>query len=328
MGTEGPVSTPDLTRRLVFCRDLLRLAENLHRSGTDLSRAESIVVLDAASEALLKIVIDYQSDKARSGPTRNLLFQELASRVSNLTESPSETRSVMDHLHRVRNVIQHEATLVAASEVDALHSEAASLLGKLSRKHLGVELLKVSLADLFVDQVVRELYRRAESAYAQGLPEEAAISLVAAFEKARFEEQQRLWGSMITWQKFAADLSSSEDEDIATLRDYVETLHEEVEALKLRIDYKQYRKFCEIAPTILSPHFGENLPFSHDVAALEEHWRTTLTGDSTAASIFRLALKRGEWLSFAFGFVANAVLMWQQESRRGVFDLFLPASEA
>jgi hypothetical protein len=311
---------PATIRRVVFCRDLLRLAENLRRASTDIARAESVIVLDASAEALLKTILDYAPEKSRAGLSRQPYLPELAGRVASVQGSPAATRSVLDHLHRVRNVVQHETTMVAASEVDGLHADVGKLLSELATRHLGISLTEVSLANLFKDDVARELFRRAESAQMGGKTEDSAVLLVAAFERSRFVEQQRLWGSMITWNKFFTELASSSDKGFHALKEYVGTLHRDVEVLKLRLDYKQYQKFCEIAPTLLTPHFGENLAPATDADAAFIHWKAKLTSDGPAGPMFRLTLEEGEWLPFAFGFVANAILAWQQEPRRGIFD--------
>ena len=297
----------------------MRLADTLRRLRTDLARAESIVILDAACEALFKIILDASVPSSTSRLSRSPGVLELTGKVAELQNSPRETKDVIAHLHRVRNAVQHESVMVAASEVDALHADVVSLIECVVRVHLNLNLKDISLSDLFLDPVVRNLYRRAEDAQFRGAAEEAAIMLVAAFEKARFEEQQRLWGSMITWHRFLG--SDSEEDNPGGLRDYVETLHEEVEVLKLRIDYKQYRKYCEIAPSVLGAHFGENVYPSTDPDTLIKYWRERLTGNEVNSSLFYLVARNGEWLPFAFSFVANAVLGWQQEPRRGFLEL-------
>ena len=297
----------------------MRLADTLRQLRTDLARAESIVVLDAACEALFKIILDASVPSATSRLSRSPGVPELTGKVAELQNSPRETKDVIAHLHRVRNAVQHESVMVAVSEVDALHADVVSLIECLVRVHLHLNLKGISLSNLFLDPIVQNLYRRAEDAQSRGASEDAAIMLVAAFEKARFEEQQRLWGSMITWHRVLG--SDSEENNPGGLRDYVEKLHEEVEVLKLRIDYKQYRKYCEIAPLILGAHFGENVCPSTDPDTLITYWRERLTGNAVNRPLFDLVVRNGEWLPFAFSFVANTVLAWQEEPRRGFLEI-------
>jgi hypothetical protein len=299
---------PSALRRLVFARELYSLARQLRKTGTRVSLSESLVVLDAAVEAALLATL----------AARNKVLGERASFKSAVDAAvvnfgfPVEKAANWTRLHEVRNAIQHSGIVPDETQTSELGTAALDCLFELVRKNLGIEFASLSIAELFEEPVVHELYKLAERLFAESQFNPAAVALVACFERARLIEQDRNFGSYITWTRFDAR-DESEGKSPHThppLADYVEKLHSEVEVLKLGVDYKSYRKFADVS-NVLTPDFLENASPARDAKGEVEYWKKRMApGPDIGAA----------WVAFALGFVRDAVLRWQVVDRKGFLE--------
>ena len=176
---------------------------------------------------------------------------------------------------------------------------------------------------LFKDNVTRELFKAGESFWAANNFADAATCLVACLERARVLEQTRMFGSLIGWKREIASLSeAAQDGKLEPIRDFLTSLHDDVEILKLRLDYKAYMKYRDIASNTLSP-WADWEPFMVDSSQqVFENSKKLLAMDSRLPDTDYL---KSDWLPFAFPFVENAILTWQSIERVGWVELLLDA---
>ena len=70
---------------------------------------------------------------------------------------------------------------------------------------------------------------------------------------------------MISWaQDDAEGAAPTDPESYEALLRYVNTLHDEVEVLKLRLDYKEYRRFADVGRGSIYPKFRPRWPYDGD----------------------------------------------------------------
>jgi len=117
--------------------------------------------------------------------------------------------------------------------------------------------------------------------------------------------------------------------------EYMTNLHDEIEILKLGVDYKEYRLYLDISPGILCPTFEKLvIPFGFDETfpllvksnMMYEFWKTKLKDsielyNSKIAQIVKRVDIRRRWLAFGFRFVEQSILTWQRVKREDLFDL-------
>lgn len=301
---------PTLLRRLVFCRDLYELAKRLRAVRTEIAMAQAVVVLDAAVETALPIVL---AVKGVATP-KSTEFPQLVKSVVETYKYPADRASAWNRLHIARNQIQHAGLIPSEAQIQSLGEDAISSLKHLIQTHLHVELEAVSVSELFKDNVQRAIYQVAEKEAASGNLSAAAVALIACFEHARSQEQDRITGSGVTLRQFGAAFlgGAGTDSEHNQIIDYIGAVHEEVEVLKLGLSYKGYRKFLDIAPTKLSPRYLQHTPTADDPLKLLAEWKTYL-------SPYPLGVDQ-EWVNFGLQFVREAVLQWQELSRKGVWE--------
>jgi hypothetical protein len=104
------------------------------------------------------------------------------------------------------------------------------------------------------------------------------------------------------------------------LLEYVDKLEDEIEILKLRLDYKAYQVFRES----LNYNVGVSQPFESIIGfdELETELRTKI-GSSIDPSRTDLRQKA----RFCLDFVADAILRWESVERASWFDLLIQMSQ-
>jgi hypothetical protein len=293
------------------------------------SRAEGLVVLDACIESILRTALDSRSRTLQSPATGTehgvlglLTAVDRALRPNSPLANGLVSEAELLRLREVRNTIQHSGITPSQATTQEQVAAFNANITPLVRSVFNIEWEHVSIAILINDEMVKNLYLRGEVSQSQGRVEDAMVAFVAAFETARFNEQQELIGSLISWAEAAAEDSSVADlPGHSRILTYMNKLREEVEVMKLRLDYKEYRKFADINPNALTPNFEPFWPFGDSsVEGVTSYWSTRL-----ASTVRRVSEARGSdvdvytgfvnWVDFAHRFVAEAILNWQSTSR-------------
>jgi len=325
-----PNTDPELIRRLAYSKELYLLAQHFISIGNDIAFAEAIVICDAAVDSLLRTIVQYKGRTIGADEK----FPNIISNLKGLLPDNTFNLSPLQRLHDIRNQVQHQYILPADTQARQTINDAVNCADIITDKTLNLRWRDISISELFEDELTRKLYQDAEKAYSDGNKEDAIIYLVATFECARFDEQIRSYGSFITIDKLEAEEVLDLDENnlyFKKILDYIRTIHDEVEILKLRLDYKEYRWFADIAPEIICPTFEkQNWPEEYNktnsdelnIQIIYKYWKEKLSKDLKRISEakpddrYEMELKKN-WLPFAFRFVENAIINWQSVKRKG-----------
>lgn len=322
VGVQVTKIPPGVVGRLAFAKELARLSSQLHALGSDVGNGESVVLLDAASESILRTVLASKGTRVGEGARFPELIAALASAYPELaTEADAISR-----LHDARNEVQHRFILPARTQIDAIGDSAVHSLRSVIASAYGLAWADISAAELIQDSLIRELYRRGEAAFWKAHEDEAIVCLVACFEEARADERQQLFGSFVSWDRLLAEMATPTDEPGKAMVGFLKTTHDEVEILKLRVDYKEYRLYAEAGGGQLSdnPPLVPKSKRSSDEVFQSWHDRltakTALLPEGTPIGN-TLTIPKGQWIRFALDFVLRTVLSWQQTRRRGFWDV-------
>lgn len=301
---------PTILARLVHSRDLLNLAKRLRTQKTRIADAEALVLLDAAIESALPALLAAKDVRIPG----QVEFVDVVELVVAKLVFPRAKAASFGRLHHARNQIQHHGLVPDETQRQQLGQDAVTSLQELLVSTIGVPLERISISELVHEPLAKELYRRAEESRKDGNPAGAVVCLVAAFEQARQTEQARIYGSGITWSRASAKTRDGGPPPHTHdgITSYAEKIHEEVEVLKLGLDYKAYRRYTDISPSKLSPMFVQHLPSGKDAETLLAGWHEYLGAGVTSVT--------DDWLEFAFQFVRDTILRWESLYRSGLWE--------
>jgi hypothetical protein len=145
------------------------------------------------------------------------------------------------------------------------------------------------------------LYKKAENGYFSGNYKDALFYTACAFEKAKRTEQNKLWGSLLSLHHANSPLNKDK---------FVNGIYEELEILKLRLDYKQYQKYRCIYYLDLEP-FSNIVSDTDDGVVKEVETKLKTALDAWEKS--REGLKKES--IYCLSFALNNILMWEQVDR-------------
>jgi hypothetical protein len=313
---------------IAYAKSLYRLGESLLEADIAVQNTQGIVILDAVAEALLRAAIAY---KSRLTNNKERTFHDLVAEIQKsgiLVENPPNYKQ-LEEIHHVRNQIQHYAVLPDRSHVELLSEYARSNLPLLVSSAFGLDWNMISVTELFKDKVTKALFKAAEASWNANHFTDAGTFLVACFERARILEQTRMFGSLITLKRERASLAGGEnDEKLEPIIDFLTSLHNDVEIVKLRLDYKAYMKYRDIAVDTLSP-WGDWEGFLDE--SPERVFESTKKLLATGSRSSDVEYPKSDWLPFAFPFVERSILTWESIQRQGwlefLVDLFTKLSE-
>jgi hypothetical protein len=268
-------------------------------------RAITILNLDNAIEMFLYALLDYIGAKEPQENFSSLLivFKNKVAEIHADFDLSLFHEVEIKNMHRARNNVQHHGIVPSIDDVERYRTVTYEVLSNLSRSILGIEFEEISLSGMIKDELVRTLYKKAEQAYFSANYEEALICIASAFEKAKSVEQSNIHGSGLMWAVFG-----QQQVDAVTTK-----LIEEVEILKLRLDYKKYQKYRDIFNHTLEP-FTSLSSYEIDSLIIE-------IGKLTASSVPSWRRLPKEQLKketiFCLAFVIDSILRWETVTRTG-----------
>lgn len=299
-------------RRLAFGKSLQYLSTELLAHSNRVTDAESLVVADASTDVILRGILDRKGIRLNERVTFDRLLDELG------TIAPEMGLASLDRLHSARNMVQHKFLVPAGEEVRELVQTANAKVSMLVATLLSVDLAKISVSALFLDDTARATFTSAESAYRANDMDNAITWLVACFQECKYREQDRLHGSGITLKRLTAEYSDAPPEVVV----YIKAVQDELEILKLRIDYKAFRRFADLNKDLITAEYAIGRKWPADAVGMHLYWQRLLgpqlKGKVTSAlGSVSTPEKKQEWLAFAFPFVERCVLTWQSINRLG-----------
>lgn len=295
---------PHTLRHLVYSKSLYIHAKEHSDSANVLDRAVATLNFDNAMEMFIYASLDHLGVRAPREDFNGLLnaFK------TKVTEAQMDFDLSLLHeveirnMHRARNNVQHHGIVPSIDDVERYKTLTEEVLSDISMKILGLKFEEILLGELIKDELVRTLYKKAEKALFSADYEEALVHAAAAFEQAKKKEQGRIYGSglMLT-------LLSEKVDEVAT------KIIEELEVLKLRLDYKKYQKYRGIFLGTLEPF---TLLSSNTLKGiLNETRKLTSNATSTWRDMDRRKLR--EETTFCLNFVVDCILRWEAVPRLG-----------
>jgi hypothetical protein len=312
----GKKELPESTlRRLVYIRRLYLLALQHIESGTWADLGLAILSFDNAIEALLQTILEYNNVRRGEKISFPKLLEVTTSAISKMglhAEDILDQVAILG-LHTARNGVQHHGHIPHPDDVQRFRTITEGVLEKVLGKVFGTSLSEVSLATLIKNDIVREFYVNSETAFYSGDYRSALINVVAAFETAKNLEQLSIYGSGISLFR-GMKISGEEPQK---LLEYIEKLDEEVEILKLRLDYKKYQKYRELFPNLepFTSVLESKNRSSLELVLDSNKILSNIEGLIGSASIFKHEETLKEHAKFCLDFAIENILKWESLPR-------------
>ena len=255
------MSNETLIRRLVLIKKLQLEAERYIAENTEPSRVIGVILLDCSVEHLLGTINSIPSKEIKETTNFHQLWETTNERIKELKKEYSLPYiTQMKHLHKVRNNAQHYGIVPDLSELKEGSHFAREFFRDVSKQLFNIEIENLHLSSLIKNQKVRSRLIEAEKTFEN---QDLATSMkysVLAFELAMLDEQTRISGSGWSFVRHFGSISyrlqnipdKDTRENLKEIRDkfnrLLEKLDDELEVLKLGLDYKKYRYFRKISP--------------------------------------------------------------------------------
>lgn len=306
-------------RRLAYAKSLLMHGVEHANGGTPVDMALAVLHFDNAMEMSMQIILEFCH--APYTPERS--FYRLIESVKKAVKSKGTEvdidkiirESELMNLRAARNNIQHHGIVPAAEEVRRYHILTEDIMSDITSELFEIQFQEISLGMLIKDETTSKLYSDAEKAFSSENYPEALKFYIAAFELAKNIEQGRIYGSGLSFKMIVATNKNTNAEK--KIIRYANALAEEIEVLKLRLDYKKYQKYREISPK-LKPFLFVGLPetdITQIITKIEE-----ILGDALRKE--KSTLKKHA--EFCSSFAIESILRWESIPRRAWFEIIIP----
>ena len=296
--SQGAPLSPDTLRHLSFAKTLYIHAIEHSNSDSLLDRALAITNFDGSVETFLYVLADYLGADVKERPKYNELLDAVREKLAN----PSLIQEIgLSNMHIARNDVQHHGIVASLNDVQRYKELTHHTLTCLSKEVLKIELEEISLSELIHNPLVKIMYKKAENAYFSCNYKDALFYTACAFEKAKRIEQNKLWGSRLTIYRINSPLNSD---------GLINAIVQELEILKLRLDYKLYQKYRGIFGFKLEP-FSSVRSDTQDaiMKEIKDQLEDTLDSfENPKESLKKDAL-------YCLSFTLNSILMWEQVER-------------
>ncbi len=244
-------------QRALRAKVAYRLGIDLFHKNIEAYNGIALVMMDNALELLGSAALDYLSSDSSKQKLSEPSFMDTIVRLDrflyrNLRERQDGEKSILDvksisRLHNARNMSQHKGITPSRVDLEGYVSTTSTALSEICQIGLGIEFGSMSLGELISDQAVRQLYIQAEAEFDQKQFRDCILRCGAAFLIAKVTEELRLYGSMRTLSELPYNYAKQKMvSPVKELSDYVEKIAEELDVLRLGLDYKSYQMFREI----------------------------------------------------------------------------------
>ena len=295
-----------ILRRLLYSKALLLHGSGHAKEDNVIEGAFAVLNFNNSIEMLLNTILEYFRIPC---PRVERNFHQLMEATINAIETNSSEIDAdrllkvreLTNLHLARNTIQHNGIIPAMVEVRRYHILTQNIVEGVMQELFDLPFRDVSLGSLIKDTDVQALYKKADSEYEIANYQKSIIYCVAAFESAKNMEQRRIYGSGIT---FAKIFSHGKIPEI--VEGYLHIITEELEILKLRLDYKKYQKYRDLCSN-LTPSFR-----------LPEEKTISVIGKMINEKLTKLDMPcQKECARFCLDFSIESIFRWESELREG-----------
>ena len=298
-----------ILRRLLYSKALLLHGSKHAEENTSIDAVLAILHFDNSTEMLMNTILEYFGAPYK----RERYFHELIEAVITVVKKENNAINAdkllkvieLKNLHNARNTIQHNGIIPALDEVRRYRILTHNIVEGVMFELFDLPFRDVSLGSLIKDKEIRDLYIDADNAYQETKYKKTIIRCIVAFESAKKKEQVRIYGSGILMGKYMITGKIPEN-----VEKYLDIIIEELEILKLRLDYKKYQKYRDLCPD-LRPLF--NISQNDAISKIEEIVNKRITILATALDTAVLK----ECARFYLDFAIDSILRWESVSRAG-----------
>ena len=293
-----------IVRRLIYSKALLLHGIRHAEENSAVDSAFAILHFDNSMEMILNIILEYFGAPAKQERKFYEIINaanEVIKEKMNIDGNKLLNSREITNLHNVRNAIQHHGLIPDENEVRRYCILTQKVVDNVTSKLFGLEYEDLSLALLIKDEQIHELFSKANSAYEKANYQKTIIYCVTAFERAKNNEQILLHGSGIIIKKIIAQGTIPKP-----IEEYLEIVTEELEILKLRLDYKKYQKYRDISHE-LKPFLWIS---SEDAVSKVKKIISNKLAEFEASSLKDCA-------RFCLDFTIESILRWESVPREG-----------
>lgn len=235
------VFTPDLIKRVIYSKYLMKRATALQAKNNELSSAEALLAAHDSVEMLTQVVADHVE------VTLPREFKQFWKVIKAKTNREPPREAAMDKLNHARVGFKHKGILPNPSIVSDALRNAVAFCEEISRDYLGLDFESVSLADVILVAEARDKIKEAERHSADGNFGQGIASLGIALDALMKDARERSGNALVglidvTGRAFVLDPAAM------SLRFKLQKIAETVDMLILGIDVAPLRRFNQIAP--------------------------------------------------------------------------------
>ncbi|MFC1486602.1 hypothetical protein ACFLRN_02780 [Thermoproteota archaeon] len=294
-------------RRLLYLKALLMHGNKHTEEDNAMDAVLAILHFDNTVEMLMNIILEYFGAPYKYERNFNTLTESTVKAVKKENETIDANKLLklreISNLHHARNAIQHKGIIPDVGEVRRYAILTQNLVEEVTSKLFGLRFSDISLGELIKDNDVRELFITADIAFGKADYNKATIHAVAAFELAKNNEQFLMHGSGLIIGKLLSSGKSKKE-----IEGYLHILTEELEILKLRLDYKKYQKYRDISRNLT--------PFSR----FSQNTIVAEIGKNVNEKLEKMGLSHlKDCARFCLDFSIESILRWESVSRTGWF---------
>jgi hypothetical protein len=186
----------------------------------------------------------------------------------------------------------------------------------------------VSLSRLIKNEVVGEMFRRAEEYFASKEFLKSATMLIKAFEEAKTDRQLNQYGSFILVSRASSDeaVTKNDEDPLRKVVDYANKIYDDLEVLKLGMDYKGWREYRFLLGTLDPDDSLEDIIVElSNRSGLEVEVKTLARHKGVEERTFDIEIFEASeieieaWLVRTMPFVLKTILHWEEST--GLFDI-------
>lgn len=301
--------TPHILRQLVYTKGLYNKGVEHYSFDTEFDRAIAILHYDNTIEMLMNATIGHLGGNLSKERNFNGLLDSLKKIIEKNGYDANELihEPEIKNMRAARNLIQHQGIIPSASDLDRYTELIKTVFAEIVKNIFKLDVSEISLAILIKNDTLRALFHDAEKNYTLKKYEQSLILSASAFEFAKMKEQGRIYGSGLLLAKEGVKSNK-----------LINLLIDEIEVLKLKLDYKKYQKYRGIFSNCLNPT-TELSSFDKDkiVPEIEENIKDAKKSWITMES----EELRGN-TKFCLDFTLEAILKWEAFFRDSWWETF------
>ncbi len=259
----------DVKIRLVYAKRLFTIGIEHEYLGSEMDRLVAVLHYDSSIEHLLNTILAFFEVPSKKDKSENFSFiwDTVNTELENNKDKIGRkfilpNRREIEQLHIVRNQAQHFGIIPDIKFVQRFKETTENFMKDVISSIFKIDYSEITLAILIQNEQVKKAIEEAEKCFSNKEYEKSMNLSSLAFAIAKSDEQQRIFGSMSLFHKLEASKLPTLIKPqyyvgriLQSLIDYNKKFNklvlEELEILKLRLDYKKYMHFKRISPEVV-----------------------------------------------------------------------------